>query len=466
MKNRYAELIDQTFYFPQEGFELREGYLQFHGVDIKALIQEYGTPLKLFYLPKIGQQIQRARGWFEAAIAQHDYQGKYHYCYCTKSSHFKYLLDEVLRHDVNLETSSAYDIDLIRRLYEQGKIDKGIVLVHNGYKPRQYLDNICGLIREGFDSVIPVLDNTEELQHYLDGLPGGTQLGIRVATDEEPNFEFYTSRLGIRSSRVLRFYKEQLAERAELFPVRMLHFFVDTGIKDTLYYWNEFKKCIKLYCDLRKLCPTLDSINIGGGMPIKNSLGFEYDYQYMITEIVGIIKAACAEDGIPEPDIYTEFGKFTVGESGATIFSVIGQKRQNDAEIWYMIDNSLMNTIPDTWGLSERFLLLPLNKWDNEYTRVNLGGITCDNSDYYNAETHITQLYMPRIGTDEAEPLYLGFFHTGAYQEALAGYGGVQHCLIPLPKIVVLDRDADGTLTHRLHAPAQTADEMLALLGY
>ena len=26
----------------------------------------------------------------------------------------------------------------------------------------------------------------------------------------------------------------------------MLHFFINTGIKDTAYYWNELNKCLKV----------------------------------------------------------------------------------------------------------------------------------------------------------------------------------------------------------------------------
>jgi hypothetical protein len=39
----------------------------------------------------------------------------------------------------------------------------------------------------------------------------------------------------------------------------------------------------------------LDGLNIGGGFPSKNSLAFEYDYQYMIDEIINQIKIACDE---------------------------------------------------------------------------------------------------------------------------------------------------------------------------
>jgi len=49
----------------------------------------------------------------------------------------------------------------------------------------------------------------------------------------------------------------------------MLHFFINTGINDNSYYWNELVKCIKVYVALKKECPSLDGLNIGGGFPIK-----------------------------------------------------------------------------------------------------------------------------------------------------------------------------------------------------
>ncbi len=466
MANRYFDLIDQTFYFPQDGFDIDErGSLIFNGVPIRYLIDKYGTPLRIFYLPKIGAQIKKAKNLFNRAIKSLGYSGKYYYCYCTKSSHFSYVVEEVLKHDVQIETSSSFDIDLVRRLYERGRIDKDIILVHNGFKTEEYARKISELINDGFENAIPVLDNKEELGYYARYVRGPVKLGIRLATEEEPNFEFYTSRLGIRQSEVINYYKEHI-EGNDRFVLKMLHFFVDTGIKDTLYYWGELKKAVRVYCELRQICPTLRALNIGGGMPIRNSLGFEFDYKYMIKEIVRVIQEACEEAGVPEPDIFTEFGKYTVGESGATIFSVLAQKKQNDAELWYMIDNSLINTIPDAWSIGERFVLLPVNKWYNEYTRVNIGGLSCDNSDYYNSEVHESQVYLPAYPPDDPEPLYIGFFHTGAYQDALSGYGGIKHCLIPGPKVVLIDKDSNGNVVDMLYRSDQSAEEMLRLLGY
>ena len=84
MNNTYDSLVQQTFNFPQEDFKLKNDYLQYNDVDIKALIDKHGTPLKLTYLPKIGMQINKAKKMFAAAFKKHKYEGEYHYCYCTK----------------------------------------------------------------------------------------------------------------------------------------------------------------------------------------------------------------------------------------------------------------------------------------------------------------------------------------------------------------------------------------------
>lgn len=463
MRTKYIDLIDQTFDFPQNEFHLREDHLFFHGIDLMRLIEEYGTPLKFNYLPQISNNIQRAKGWFREAISNLGYAGNYYYSYCTKSNHFSFVLDEVLKNDVHIETSSAFDIDIVRNLYNSGKLPNGKYVICNGFKPPKYIENIASLINEGNLKVIPVVDNTQELQEILAKTDCDIKIGIRIASEEEPKFEFYTSRLGIRYREIVPFYKAILKDNPRV-EVKMLHFFINTGINDTSYYWNELTKCLRIYSDLKKVCPSLDSLNIGGGFPIKKSLAFDFDYAYMVREILTQVQRVCTDNGIPEPNIFTEFGSFTVGESGGAIFSVLHQKQQNDREKWNMIDSSFMTNLPDTWAINQRFIMLPVNRWNDDYERVLLGGLTCDSDDYYNSEQHSNAIYLPKY--DRNKRLYIGFFNTGAYQETIGGFGGLKHCLIPEPKHILIQRDENGKLQTQLFSEEQTAADYLRILGY
>ena len=468
MKNTYFDVINQSYYFPQDGFDLREGYLNFNGISLKYLIEKYGTPFKLIYLPRIGEQIRKAKNLFSRSIKKNRYKGNYNYCYCTKCSHFSHVVKTALKEDVHLETSSSFDIDLILKLYKEGELTTSIIVVHNGYKTEDYLQKIVKLNQLGFKNSILVLDSTTEitrLKKYTSELETPLKVGIRVAINEEPQSAYYTSRLGIRPSEVLDFYDKSIKDD-EMLDLKMMHFFIDSGIKDTVYYWGQFQKNLKLFVELKKACPTIKALNLGGGFPIRNNLGFEYDYEYIINEIVSNIKATCDEEGIEHPDIFTEFGKYTVGESGAIVFQVLEQKQQNDAEKWYIVDNSLMNTIPDAWSILEKFILLPVNKWDNSYSEVNIGGISCDHSDYYNSEEMNQQVFLPNYENTDEEPLYIGFFHTGAYQDSISGYGGIKHCLIPSPKLIIVDRDHTGNFVDTVYRNEQTVDDMLDILGY
>ncbi len=467
MKTSYFDLIDQSYGFPQDGFDLQDGHLTFHGISLKQLIDEHGTPFKLLYLPKIGEQIGLAKDLFDRAIKKNDYHGKYEYSYCTKCCHFSEVVTTAIREGAHLETSSSFDIDIIYRLLENGKVNKSIIIVHNGYKTEDYLQKIIQLNRDGFTNSILVLDSRAEVhrvKHLTRAAEQKIKVGIRMAIDEEPQSSYHTSRLGIRPSQVIQCYEEDIA-KDDYLSLQMMHFFVDSGIKDNLYYWGEFKKALNLFVQLKELAKDMKAINIGGGFPVKDHLGFDYDYEYIIDEIVKNIQVACQDAKVMEPDIFTEFGKFTVGESGAVVFSVVEQKHQNDSELWYIVNNSLLNTIPDAWLMLEKFILLPINNWHAEYRRVNIGGISCDHSDYYNSEQMNQQIYLPAYNAGDG-PLYIGFFHTGAYQDAVSGYGGIKHCLIPSPKTIIIDRDMGGDCVSQVHDNGHSVDEMLQILGY
>ena len=68
------------------------------------------------------------------------------------------------------------------------------------------------LMNAGHLKVIPVVDNTDELERILAKTDKEIKIGVRIASEEEPKFEFYTSRLGIRYREIVPYYKAFLKE--------------------------------------------------------------------------------------------------------------------------------------------------------------------------------------------------------------------------------------------------------------
>jgi arginine decarboxylase len=463
-KHTYADLIDQSYDFPNDIFSYDPQWLQFHGIPLIKLLKKYGSPLKITYLPKIAEQITKTKKTMQTAMNKYNYKWWYTYAYCTKSSHFRFVVQKAVETGAQLEISSAYDTALIRSLWNEWVITQDIMIICNGYKSDQYLSSILWLWEAWFTNIIIVLDNPEEFVRLCE-LPfeGVLPIGIRVATEEEPQNDMYTSRLWMSSKVVMKLYKEQIKKEKRV-KLQMVHFFINSKIKDTPYYRSELSRLVDVYCDLAWECPTLTQLDVGGWFPIQNALDYEFDYAYMLDQIVWTVKHICDANEITPPHIVTEFGSYTVGESGAILYKIIWIKEQNEKELWYMINSSFITTLPDTRGIGQKFPLLALNHRKKPYQSVNLWGITCDSDDYYNKDTKNNQIILPKVWPKDE--LYIWFFHTGAYQESIGGYGWIQHCLIPAPRHVLIDRDEKGILREVEFAPEQDANEMLRILWY
>ena len=147
-------------------------------------------------------QINKAKEMFASAFKKHKYEGKYNYCYCTKSSHFSFIVEEALEDMIFTWKLLMHTISISSKNYtRKRRSTKDIYIICNGYKQKPYTSRIAGLLNSGFKNVIPVLDNKEELRCLCKISKSSFQPGIRVAAEEEPNFPFYTSRLGIQGKR-------------------------------------------------------------------------------------------------------------------------------------------------------------------------------------------------------------------------------------------------------------------------
>jgi arginine decarboxylase len=218
---------------------------------------------------------------------------------------------------------------------------------------------------------------------------------------------------------------------------------------------------METFAQIRSEYPTLEIFDFGGGMPVPMTLDFDFDYLHFTKMLLNRMTEICRKNSVTVPNIMGEFGRYTVSEHGAHIFKVLSVKDNGSDLPWYIIDGSVMSSIPDSWALGELFVVLPLNNLDSNFQQVQIGGITCDSDDVYPPKKSNAKLFLP----ENTENLYIGFFNIGAYQEMLGGVGGSKHCVIPEADELIIDKSPQGEwLLERL--PGQSSKNVLKNLGY
>src|SRR5690606_29951970 len=138
----------------------------------------------------------------------------------------------------------------IRALHKKGKIDKNTYIVCNGFKRQRYRQWISELVNDGFVNCMPILDHLGEIEYYKEHIKEKTKVGIRLASDEEPKFEFYTSRLSVSYANVIDLEEQKIKDDL-MYELKKLHYLQKTRINDTSYYWIERSRLINKYAEVK-----------------------------------------------------------------------------------------------------------------------------------------------------------------------------------------------------------------------
>lgn len=126
----------------------------------------------------------------------------------------------------------------------------------------------------------------------------------------------------------------------------------------------------------------------------------------------------------------------------------------------YLLNFSLFQSLPDFWGLKQRFPVMPLNNLDIRPTRsASLWDITCDSDGEIDFNIDYP-LYLHDIDLKKGE-YFLAFFLVGAYQEVL----GMKHNLFTHPTEATIVFDESSYNLENI-VEAQTILDILYDLDY
>jgi len=253
--------------------------------------------------------------------------------------------------------------------------------------------------------------------------------------------------------------EKELKKIGKIKNLKILHYHIGSQIELLKDVVVPLKSAMEVYMELKKINPSLDTIDIGGGMPIPYDRKFRYSIDSLIEGIVKFLNTFSEKHGITPPNIVCEWGRYIVAPAQITLYKVLAEKEieKNKKRKWYVVDGSFMNDLLDTWAIHQKWHVVPVNHMDaKERTSSWLAGMTCDSDDKYTGQG--SYVLLPRLSSLSAgEGLYLAILDSGAYQDALASH----HCLLSSP-VKLLAQNGDVKIIRK----RETLDDVAKLFGW
>ena len=467
-KQTYLDYVRNRYGIEPEGMltdflSRRDGRLLLADrIDLSAMIERYGAPLEIAYCPLITQQVERMLGWADAARAETGYRAGFLYAYATKANFAEEVVRTALAAGANYETSATADVLIAHHLWRQGVLPDSRYMFCNGSKEDGYIDAIVALREAGYERIVPILDDLDELEALIARCRAPLLLGVRerhpanAVSPAHPGGE----RFGMTQAEIA-----QAAKRLAGTPHRLVvyHAMVGSQLEDMDGWMARLARSAASYCRLRRRVPTLRAFNFGGGMPTSAyALDFAFDYAAFLRRLMETVAETCAAYGVPQPDLIGEFGRYTVASHNVYLLEIGATKpSQGAGEPWYLVNGSMMVSLPDTLIVEDQqFIALPLDRWEAPAQGVRLGGRrTCDSDDMFPRPSQ-----PPLMLPEEGAGLVVAIFGVGAYQQMISGRGGAHHCLSPEMRRIIVEQDGDALVVREI--AQQGLCSLMSLLGY
>jgi arginine decarboxylase len=435
-----------TQYFditPNGELMLKEGNYQYN---LAKLAKQYGTSLEVMFPFIVESRLRQLTDFFNAYIKLNDYKGKFYYHYPMKVNQHKQFVLSVVSEGANLETSSANELWIVKKLWEQERFNSKIRVLCNGPKNIRYVQLIDELNKKGL-TITPIAEHQDELdafKKFKSEIGLRVNLNVKVKSHWDKKFQYF----GLPEEEVLRLPKVP--------NLGILSYHISSQVDRLDGLVDPVKRIFIMYAKLRQRNPKLDTIDIGGGGAVPYTKKSIYTVKAAAQRIVKACKQMSQKYNVREPNIICEWGRYVVAPAQVTLFKALTEKpvENGSNRKWYIVDGSFMNDLPDTWTIHQQWHAVPANNMmTRHFQRTWLAGSSCDSDDKYTAQG--TYILLPRLTEDSEQ--YIAFFDTGAYQDSL----GATHCLLANPTKIIAH---NGEL--KVAAKRQSAEELGKQFGW
>src|SRR5215211_1343784 len=301
--------------------------LQTRGIDLPVLIR-FSDILK--------HRLGDIHDAFQAAIAQHSYNGRYTCVYPIKVNQQRQVVEEVLSfgrpYNFGLEAGSKPEL-----LAVMAMATNGTPIICNGFKDAEYIETAM-LAQKIGRTIIPVVEKYTELElilHYAEKVGVRPTIGMRVKLAARGGGRWqssggYRSKFGLTVAEILEGL-EHLKGHGMQDCFKLLHFHLGSQIPNIRIVKAALNEAARVYTELARAGAGLEYLDVGGGLGVDydgSQTNFESSMNYTLQEyandVVYHIQTVCDDAGVKHPTIVSESGRAIVAYHSVLIFNVLG----------------------------------------------------------------------------------------------------------------------------------------------
>lgn len=386
-------------------------------------------PILLRFPHLIKKQIRTLYNYFEKAIKENNYHGKFQAVFPLKVNQYPAVVNAITqlgkKYNYGLEAGSKAELILA-----MAQITKSFPITVNGFKDEEmitlaFIAAHCGhnitVTIEGLNELETIINVAEKSKLTV------PKIGIRVRLHSAGSGIWAKSggmdaKFGLTSTEIIEAVK--LLKSAQLFEkFSMVHFHIGSQMTDIAPLKKALREAGNIYAELKMMGAThLKSINIGGGLAVEYNQHLKtgarnYSIDEFSSSVVFLLQEIMDAKGVEHPNIYTESGRFIVASHAVLITPVLelfSQDFQEQLLSFKELNPPLIEELKELNRLLNNtncieYLHDALDHMESLYTLFELGYI--DLQDRSNAEILVhniikKSLYLKSSNpTDELEQL-------------------------------------------------------------
>jgi arginine decarboxylase len=292
------------------------------------------TPIVVRFPTMIVHQMQRLHAAFEAAGRDNGFGAGHIGIYPLKVNQRRSVVDTVVgaREACRYGLEAGSKPELLVAMAQP--VVPGTLLLCNGFKDREFM-RLAFHAAEIGHRVVVVMESVREIERFLavaeemDWL-AEPEIGMRAKLYSRGSGKWQSSggeraKFGLTTNEMLEVVRRvEAVDRLD--RLALLHFHIGSQITQIKRIKSAVREGVRLWASLRKLCPALQFLDLGGGIGVDYDgsrtsypSSANYTVEEYASQVVFEVVEVTSEMEVPAPTLVTESGRVLVAHHSVTI---------------------------------------------------------------------------------------------------------------------------------------------------